>query len=314
MEYIIESSYAGERLDKYLNAILPDRSRNQIQKSIKSGKITVNGKNVTPHHFLQEGDQVVINEKEEETHVAEEPKAVKKKITIPEVPVIAETDDYIVINKPSGLLVHDDGTKLEPTVAAWLLKHAPEAATVGDDPENRPGIVHRLDKDVSGLMVVAKNQKFYDHVKKQFQKRTTLKKYSALVHGKIAREQVIINFVIERAASGHKMAARPTNQEGKTAESEVTTVKKFINYTLVKVRIKTGRTHQIRAHLAAYGNPIVGDNLYGTNIAKIHNKKLGTERIYLVSDELSFKDLDGNKQVFTIELPEAFEKMLQIIK
>ncbi|NTW22465.1 RluA family pseudouridine synthase [Candidatus Falkowbacteria bacterium] len=310
MEYTISQNQAGNRLDKFLTEAVGGTTRSQLQKSIKDGSVLVNGQPTTPHQFLKTGDVVTFG-RTKEKKTKEKPAATKTKM--PEVEIIGESDDYIVVNKPSGLLVHGDEHTTEPTLATWLLSKYPDVASVGDDPF-RPGIVHRLDKDVSGLMVIAKNQKFFNKIKKQFQNRTIFKRYTALAYGKVARDEFTINFNIERATSGHKMAAKPTNQEGKEAESEVAVIKRYINYTLAKVRIKTGRTHQIRAHLAAYGNPIVGDQVYGTSTAKKMNAKLKTDRIYLVSDELTFKDAANKKQSFTIELPEAFAKMLTIIK
>lgn len=310
MKFTINAENAGNRLDKFLAEAITDTTRSQLQKTIKKGAVLINGKVASPHQFLKEGDQVVFGPVEAKSRAEKTAVQIKE---MPEIEIIAETDDYLVVNKPSGLLVHGDEATTEPTLTAWLVAKYPDISAVGDDPY-RPGIVHRLDKDVSGLMVVAKNQKFFSKIKKQFQNRTTLKRYTALVYGKIARDEFIINFPIERASSGHKMAARPTNQEGKEAESEINVIKRFINYTLIKVRIKTGRTHQIRTHLAAYGNPLVGDQLYGTSIAKKMNTKLNTTRIYLVSDELTFKDAANKKQSFAIELPEEFKKILEIIK
>ncbi len=310
MKFTINAENAGNRLDKFLAEALKDTTRSQLQKSIKNGSVLVNGQTVSPHQFLKEGDRIDF--------VEAKPKTVKEKAAVqasqmPHIEIVAENDDYVVVNKPNGLLAHGDEHTIEPTLASWLLSRYPDIASVGDDPF-RPGIVHRLDKDVSGLMVVAKNQKFFNKIKKQFQNRTIFKRYTALAYGKIARDEFTINFNIERAVSGHKMAAKPTSQEGKEAESEVSVIKRYINYTLVKVRIKTGRTHQIRAHLAAYGNPLVGDQLYGTSTTKKLNEKLKTDRIYLVSDELSFKDATNKKQSFSIELPQEFNDMLARIK
>jgi len=310
MKYTITASQAGNRLDKFLTETIKDTTRSQLQKLIKDGTVLVNGHAVSPHLFLKADDLVEFTPAKPKTP---KEKQIIQKREMPDIEVIAETDDYLVVNKPCGLLVHGDETTTEPTLATWILAMHPEVSKVGDDPF-RPGIVHRLDKDVSGLMVVAKNQKFFTKIKKQFQNRTIIKRYTALAYGKIARDEFTINFNIERATSGHKMAAKPTSQEGKEAESEINVIKRYINYTLIKVRIKTGRTHQIRTHLAAYGNPLVGDQLYGTSVTKKLNAKLNTTRIYLVSDELTFKGADNKKQSFTLDLPEEFKKMLKIIK
>ena len=228
-------------------------------------------------------------------------------------------DEFIVINKPAGLIVHGAEHITEPSLTDEIVKEYPEVAKVGDDPE-RPGLMHRLDKLASGLMVIARTQDSFDNLKKQFQKREVEKIYTALVYGKIPQDDGEINFPIDRSAKGFKMAALPltkdgeSNDEGRRAISNFSVIKRFINYTLLNVKIKTGRTHQIRVHMAAYGYPLVGDDLYGTGKTKIKNKKLALTRIYLVASELSFKDLASKKQHFQIDLPEEFNNLLKSIK
>lgn len=233
--------------------------------------------------------------------------------------LIFVNDEFIVINKPAGLIVHGAKHITEPSLTDALVKDFPEVAKVGDDPE-RPGLMHRLDKLASGLMVIARTQDSFDNLKKQFQKREVEKIYTALVYGKLTPDDGEINFPIDRSAKGFKMAALPltkdgeSNDEGRKAISEFSVIKKFINYTLLRVKIKTGRTHQIRVHLAAYGYPIVGDDLYGTSKTKIKNKKLNTQRIFLVATDLSFKDLAGQIHRFQTELPNEFKELLEKIK
>jgi len=232
---------------------------------------------------------------------------------------IFENDEYLVANKPAGLLTHGTEHISEQSFAEFLLKDYPKIKKIGDDPF-RPGIVHRLDKLASGLLVVAKTQASFDNIKKQFQKRTVEKYYTALVYGKIEKDEDEINFPIARSAKGYKMAALPLtckkekNPGGRTAITEFNVCKKFINYTLLDVKIKTGRTHQIRVHLSAYGHPIVGDDLYGTKKTKIKNLKLGLKRLFLVSHKLSFRDLNGQKQTYQIDLPDDLNKFLEKIK
>ena len=232
---------------------------------------------------------------------------------------IFENTNFLIINKPAGLLVHGADHIKEPTLADQLLKKYPKLAKVGEDP-CRPGIVHRLDKQVSGLMAVAKTQTAFDHLKKQFQDRTIIKIYTALVYGKIEKDEDKINFPIQRSSKGHKMAALPfttkgkLTKEGRQAITEFEIIKKFINYTLLKVKIKTGRTHQIRVHLSAYGHPVVGDNLYSTKKTREKNKKLNLGRIFLTATELSFIDLNEKQQIFKIDLPEELKIFLQQIK
>lgn len=237
--------------------------------------------------------------------------------------IIFEDDDYLVINKPSGLAVHGGGNIKEPTLADWLISYYPLIKTVGDDP-TRPGIVHRLDKDVSGLMVIAKNQASFNNLKSQFQEREINKEYLGLVYGRLETDGDSINFPIKRASQGYKMAALPLNAadlltrrsprgrdqgnmagifKAKEASTEFKVIQRFINYTLLKIKIKTGRTHQIRVHFFAYGHPLVGDTLYHTTKTKAKNKKLNLGRVFLVAAHLSFKDLNGVTRDFKIDLP-----------
>lgn len=255
-----------------------------------------------------------------------------KNILIPAlVPkIISETSDYLVIDKPAGLAVHAGGNLKEPTLADWLLAAYPDIKDVGDDPV-RPGIVHRLDKEVSGLMVIAKNQPSFNSLKNQFKERTVKKEYTALVHGQISPEWGEIAFPITRSQDGYKMAALPLGSEellsrrhprnrdqgnidswikSKAALTEFETIKKLVNFTLLKVGIKTGRTHQIRVHFFALGHPLVGDPLYFTRKTAEKNKKINLGRIFLVADHLIFRDLQGAEQEFSLELPEELQAAL----
>jgi len=248
--------------------------------------------------------------------------------------IIFENNDYLVINKPAGLIVHGGAGITEPVLTDWLRKKYPEIETVGDDPL-RPGIVHRLDREASGLMIITKTQKAFDHFKKLFKNRRVVKKYLALAHGKISKDEDLIAFPIKRSKDGYRMAALPVSSEtisdknkpnnrdrgtlraqedSKEAITEFCVLTRYINYTLLDVKIKTGRTHQIRVHLYAYGHPLLGDNLYWTKKSKVKNEKVGLGRIFLVAKELSFKDLDGKKQNFSIELPADLQSFLDKTK
>lgn len=248
--------------------------------------------------------------------------------------IIFENSDYLIINKPAGLIVHGGNGITEEVLTDWLIKHYPKIEGVGDDPL-RPGIVHRLDKEASGLMIIAKNQKAFDYFKKKFQARQITKKYIALAHGQIAKEEDHITFPIRRSKDGYKMAALPASSEtisdknkinnrdrgtikaqdeSKEAITDFCVLHRYINYTLLEIKIKTGRTHQIRVHLYAYGHPLLGDPLYFTKKTKTKNDKVGLNRIFLVCSELSFKDQNGEKQSFTSELPQELKDFLSKTK
>lgn len=244
--------------------------------------------------------------------------------------LVFENDDYLIINKPAGLTVHGGPGIDGPVLTDWLRKEYPQIESVGEDPL-RPGIVHRLDKEASGLMIIPKTQPAFNYFKKQFQNRKIIKKYQALVHGKITKDEDVINFLIKRSKDGYKMAALPSSSQNitdkqkinnrdrgtlkaqdnsKEAITEFSVLQRFINYTLLDVKIKTGRTHQIRVHFYAYGHPLLGDPLYYTKKYKVKNDKVNLGRIFLVAYELGFKDLNGEKQIFKISLPLELENFL----
>ena len=178
----------------------------------------------------------------------------------------------------------------------------------------RPGIVHRLDKDVSGLMVIALNNPSFDHLKKQFQERTIKKEYLALVHGAMRESEGEINAPIERDRDTGLMKVQRVLKAGKTAITTYKIEKKFINYTLIKVQIKTGRTHQIRAHLYSIGHSIVGDTLYRTKNIRKKKKIVDDLRIFLHAHYLAFKDQENNLQTFKSDPPKSLQEFLNTIK
>jgi len=233
------------------------------------------------------------------------------------IKIISQTEDYLVIEKPANLMVHPTMGKKEYCLTDYLLENFPQVKDVGED-KNRPGIVHRLDKTVSGLMVIALNQKSYLDLKSQFKNRTTNKEYLALVHGEVAEEYGEINFPIKRSNKGFKMAAVPLSfKESSEKIRQAITIynieKLFKNYTLLKVNIKTGRTHQIRVHLLSIGHPLVGDSLYFNKKSALKNKKLAFNDIMLFAKKLEFKDLDKQKQSFSLDTPSIFKDFISKI-
>lgn len=311
----ITEQFIGTRLDIFLAQELKDLSRSQIQKLIKQQAITINGAPAVSHYSLKVGN--IINIKK--FTLSEKTKASGAPKNLPDIKIIHETKEFLIINKPAGLAVHGPASY---TLADWLKEQYPQIKQVGDPASagERPGLVHRLDKDVSGLMVIAKTQAAFNNLKKQFQERTVIKEYTALVHGKIKKDSAIINFPIKRAQDGYKMAALPAmvkgepSEAGRLAETEFWVIKRLVNYTLLKIKIKTGRTHQIRVHLAAYGYPVAGDNIYATAKTRIQNKKLGLSRIFLNADHLAFADLANNRQSYKIDLTEELKNILKIVK
>lgn len=305
MSWTIDESLQNERLDQALTALDPAFSRAQWQKHIKEGCVSVDGKAVLiPHRRIQVG-QIVTWEPG-----AGETLPLEKNTAAPLLPlrIIAETEAWLVIDKPAGLLVHPATEKdAEPTLIDALLKHDPRIAKVGPEPE-RPGIIHRLDRDVSGLMVVAKTQAAYDDLQTQFRERKIDKTYVALVHGVIELDEGDIRFKLARSTTKGRMAARPVEKsEGKVAWTHYAVLERLPGATLLRVNIFSGRTHQIRAHLFALGHPVFGDLLYKRRSPDRRNE---APRLMLQSVELSFRDpASGEKQTFKLDPDPAFSQL-----
>jgi 23S rRNA pseudouridine1911/1915/1917 synthase len=312
MKISIKKEQAGKRLDLFLSG-KTKKTRGEVQRLIAAGRVLVSGIAKSNHYALKEGEEVEITK----SGVLG---AGKGKKTDFNVKIVFENDEFLVLNKPAGLIVHGAPHIKEPTLADWLIKKYPALKKVGED-KSRPGIMHRLDKDVSGLLAVAKTNKAFLNLKKQFQKREVEKEYTALVYGAIAKEEDKIDFLLKRSAGGHRQAATPAGYnfkenflELREAETTFRILKRFINYTLLSVKIKSGRKHQIRVHLFAYGYPLVGDNLYSTKVTRDLNRRNNLGRIFLVSSQLSFTDLKGQKQIFKIDLPSELVDFLAQVK
>ncbi len=329
---VVKKSNANSRLDIFVSKKLK-LSRSQIQKMIEQNIILTNNKlPKKPGDRVKENDVIEITPPHSNTSTIKQwnktPTPSIKKLEDYKITVIGEASDYVVINKPTGLLVHPTQAGETNTLVAWLVKKYPEIKTIGDPapqgargrrskPNVRPGIVHRLDKEASGLLVIARTQPMFDHLKNQFKSRTIEKEYWALVHGKVAKDWDEINFPIARSENFERMAARPFGQltesgevsDAKDARTEFLVEKRFVNFTLLKVILHTGRMHQIRAHLLAYNHPLVGDPLYfQKKRPRKWDKKLG--RLFLHSTRLSFTDLDGQRQTFESPLPQELRDFL----
>ncbi len=292
-----------ERLDKFLHAQMPEITRSQLKKIILSGQVKVNNQPTTVHHWLKSGDLINFQDEKIKTKIA---KIIKPKI-------IDQTDDYLVIDKPAGLLVHPTNRGETNTLANWLLDNFPQIAGVGDEPI-RPGIMHRLDKEASGLMVIALNQASFNSLKKQFQSRKIVKEYQALIYGRMLEDDGVIERSLERNKKTGLMVAQTTLESGKNALTTYEVIKKYLNYTLLKVKIITGRQHQIRAHLYSIGHSIVGDKLYITK--DLRKKKTPAEfsRLFLHAEFLKFKDLKRHWHEYHSDLPKELKEILTELK
>lgn len=292
-----------ERLDKFLATQLTEITRSQLKKIILSGQVKVNKEATTVHRWLKTGD--IINFQDEKVKVK------KAKIITPKI--IDQTEDYLVIDKPAGLLVHPTDRQETNTLADWLKQEFPSISKVGDDPL-RPGIMHRLDKEASGLMVIALNQKSFDNLKKQFQDRKVAKEYFALIYGKMLEEHGVINRPLERHKKTGLMIAQTTLDSGKIAITNYEVVTKYINYTLLRVKTSTGRQHQIRAHLYSIGHSIVGDKLYITKDLRKKKKTIDDLRLFLHATFLKFKNLDKQWCEYNAPLPKKLKDFLSQLK
>jgi 23S rRNA pseudouridine1911/1915/1917 synthase len=294
-KYHLVASIAGVRLDRFIAENCPELTRTHAQKLIADGFITVNGREAKPSLRLDSGDKVDIA-------VPSTPPSPLAPEPIP-LNIIYEDEDLLVVDKPPGLTVHPAPGHPDHTLVNALLSHVPHLSQMGDF--LRPGIVHRLDKDTSGLMIVAKNKLAQMNLIEQFRTRSITKAYLALVRGSLAPEEGIIDAAIGRDSSNRKRMA--VVKEGRPARTQYQVVKYINDYTLLEIMPETGRTHQIRVHLAAIGYPVVGDAVYGV-------KSPHLSRQFLHACRLGFKLPSSGEYVeFKSELPEDLAQALKEI-
>lgn len=299
----LTSSYKdiGKRLDIFICERIPKLSRSRVQKLISQGNVFVNSQKKSKSHFVKRGDDIEVNIPPL-LKLEAKPEDIK-------INIIYEDEDIIVLSKPAGIVVHPSPGHPAKTIVNALLFHTKFLSDIGG--VLRPGIVHRLDKQTSGLMIVAKNDDAHKNLSQQFKKKSVKKIYLALVHGRIEEDEGKIDAPIGRSRRNRKkMSVIP---EGRESVTEFEVLKRFNNFTLIKVRPITGRTHQIRVHLSYIGKPVVGDVQYGKRIRIEDYLKL--KRHFLHASKLEFiHPRDGKEMSFEDKLPEELKNSLNMLK
>jgi len=286
------ASEAGSRLDSYVAARCPQLSRSHVQKLIDDGLVAVNGRASKSGYKLRDGDRIVV-EIPSPQPIAPQPEDIP-------LSIVYEDDDVLVIDKPAGLTVHPAPGHPEHTLVNAILAHCPSLSINGSI---RPGIVHRLDKDTSGVMMIAKNDAAQKSLSSQIKDRTVFKQYNVLVHGHLSPEHGVIDAPMGRDPMNRKRMA--VVGSGREARTRYSVLKYFNGYTLLEVTLETGRTHQIRVHLSALGFPVAGDSVYGKA-----SKVVGRQFVH--ASRLGFNLPSNGKWVeFAAPLPEDLKESVK---
>ncbi len=296
----VSASDTGKRLDSFLAECFSDLTRSRIQKLIADENITVNGKTVRSNYKVKESDLVEVNI----------PEAKEVEIEPEEIPldIVFEDECMLVVNKPQGMVVHPAAGNYRGTLVNALMAHCGHNLS-GINGEIRPGILHRIDKDTSGLLMVAKNDAAHLGLSEQIKEHSLTREYLALVHGKVKEDSGTIDAPIGRDEKDRKKMTI-TEKNSRNAVTHFFVLERFDKYTFIRCRLETGRTHQIRVHMSKNGHPIVGDPVYGRkkeefclNGQLLHAHKIGF-----------LHPVTGEYMEFSRELPEYFEKVLDKLR
>lgn len=288
---------AGDRLDRFLSTVVPDSSRSDMQGRIKAGLIKVNGETVKPNYKVKDGDEIIVEERE----------LVDSDI-VPEdldLDIIYEDSDVAVVYKPKGMVVHPSAGHTGGTLVNGLMHQLDELS--GINGELRPGIVHRIDKDTSGLLMVAKNDVVHRNLVEQLVDKSVTRKYTALVHGVIPHDKGTVEAPIGRNPRERQEMA--VVDDGKEAVTHFNVLERFKDYTLVECILETGRTHQIRVHMQYIGYPIAGDPKYGPR------KTMDVGGQLLHAGVVGFTHpVSGERLEFSAGLPDDFDAVLEELR
>jgi 23S rRNA pseudouridine1911/1915/1917 synthase len=304
--FTVPDDAEGVRLDRFLVTVLPAHSRSQIQRLIKEGQVRVADRPAKANHAVKTGQEITV-EVPEPLDAAVQPEAIP-------LPILYQDQDVIVVDKPAGMVVHPAAGHATGTLVNALLHHVDDLSGIGG--EKRPGIVHRLDRGTSGLMVVAKHDAAHEELSRQFREREVEKQYLALVWGEVQAGRRILEPIGRDPSNRKKMSARA--RHSRQAVTRIVRTERLKSLTLAEIAIHTGRTHQIRVHLSAIGHPIVGDSLYGG----VHRRVPGDlravthlERPFLHAARLVFHHpSDGRRMEFTSALPDDLQRVLDELR
>ncbi|MGM9925301.1 MAG: RluA family pseudouridine synthase [Bacillus sp. (in: firmicutes)] len=295
--YIVSEEHKGDRLDKFISVVDEQFSRTQAQLLIKEGNVHVNGKSVKTNYKCQVGDEVAID--------VPEPVELDIKAEEMDLDVYYEDADVLVVNKPKGMVVHPAPGHTSGTLVNGLMAHCKDLS--GINGVMRPGIVHRIDKDTSGLLMVAKNDMAHESLVQQLVDKTVTRKYRALVHGVISHDHGTIDAPIGRDKKDRQ--SQTVVSDGKAAVTHFTVIERFKDFTLVECQLETGRTHQIRVHMKYIGYPLAGDPKYGPK------KTLDIGGQALHAGVLGFVHPRTEEYLeFQAPLPEYFTKLLDKLR
>jgi 23S rRNA pseudouridine1911/1915/1917 synthase len=297
----------GARLDRFLASVLPQHSRSQIQRLIGEGQILLGGRRAKAHQPVKTGQQVELD-LSEPTQATVAPEALP-------LPILYQDRDLVVVDKPAGMVVHPGAGHASGTLVNALLHHVDDLSGVGG--EMRPGIVHRLDRGTSGLMVVAKHDSAHEELARQFHDREVEKEYVALVWGVVSPGRRIDQPIGRDRVNRKKMSGRA--RRGREAVTRIVKAEPIGRaLTLARVAIHTGRTHQIRVHLSGIGHPVVGDSLYGGLRRRVPgdlHAVMRLERPFLHASRLVFRHpSDGRRMEFASPLPDDLERILDELR
>jgi len=295
-KFIVPKEDARVRLDRFLARELPEHSRSRIQQLIRIGFVRLNGATTRPRQLLRTGDKIEVTEPPPE-------KIETRPEPIP-LDVLFEDNDLIVINKPAGLVVHPGAGHREHTLVNALLSHCPTLSGIGG--KERPGIVHRLDKDTSGCLVVAKNDATHRELSRQFAERIVEKIYLVLVAGKLCKQTGVIEEKVGRHPA-HRQRMSVASPRGRAAKTEYRVIRTGDKASLIECRLHSGRTHQVRVHLHHLGHPVLGDKVYASRLAKDFPRQM------LHAWKLGFRHLgSGEWKNFEAPLPDDFATAMKL--